>query len=465
MRRIIVRSVLAVVGVAVLGAGAFFGFLWLMMLKFNPAPPPLDYPKAKTAIDAQHQDIDYFAKLVAMDRSYAPQSRAQAEREIALLAARKDVLPRPMLRVAFMRVLALADNGHTRMVAEEAYPAKTLPIGAVLFSDGLYILAARQDYADLLGARVTAIDHMPIDQVFAHLDPLRGGIPSWRRYNAVQAITLQDILYGAGIAADPDRSLFTVEQNGSMRDRMIASYTPKPSDPLVKWMRWLEPAPVPGLKDWRLLQPAGIPDTLMDGAKTFRRERIAGSCAMLIELKANVDTGDEKIADFIGATTADMKAHPPCALILDMRFNTGGDYTNTSAFAAALPGLVAPGGRIFLLTGPSTFSAAITTTAFVKQAGGDRVTILGEPVGDRMPFFAEGYRGCVPNAHLCVYYQTGKHDYEHPCTDWNECYWLNWFYPARVKTFAPDETVSMSFADWQAGRDPVYARAVELAKN
>ena len=37
--------------------------------------------------------------------------------------------------------------------------------------------------------------------------------------------------------------------------------------------------------------------------------------------------------------------------------------------------------------------------------------ILGEPVGDRLNFFSEGNRGCLPNYHLCVSYERGKHDY------------------------------------------------------
>jgi hypothetical protein len=115
------------------------------------------------------------------------------------------------------------------------------------------------------------------------------------------------------------------------------------------------------------------------------------------------------------------------------------------------------------LTGPSTFSAGITTTAFVKQAGGDRVTILGEPVGDRLNFFSEGNQGCLPNYHLCVSYERGKHDYAHPCTDWDICFWLNRLYPVRVETLDPDETITMSFAEWQQGHDPVFERAVALA--
>jgi hypothetical protein len=160
-----------------------------------------------------------------------------------------------------------------------------------------------------------------------------------------------------------------------------------------------------------------------------------------------------------------MAAHPPCAVIQDLRFNGGGDYTNTYSFANRLPRLLTAKGHIFILTGPETFSAAITTTAFVKQAGGKRVTILGEPVGDRLSFYSEGGMGCLPHAHLCVYYQTGKHDYAQPCTDWDRCYWLNWLYPVRVKSLAPDEMIPLSFADWRAGRDPVFERALALAGN
>jgi hypothetical protein len=184
---------------------------------------------------------------------------------------------------------------------------------------------------------------------------------------------------------------------------------------------------------------------------------------MFIQLKSNVDAGKERIADFIAATEADMRADRPCNVILDMRYNGGGDYTNTVKFARMLPDLVATRGHIFLLTSPNTFSAAITTTAHVAQAGGDRVTILGEPVGDRLAFFSEGNRGCLPNYPVSMFYQTGRHDYTAPCSDLDVCYWLNYVYPVRVKTLEPSETITMSFADWKSGRDRVLERAIELA--
>jgi hypothetical protein len=149
---------------------------------------------------------------------------------------------------------------------------------------------------------------------------------------------------------------------------------------------------------------------------------------------------------------------------LDLRGDGGGDYTNTWHFAHVLPRLLPPGGHIFILTDSLTFSATITTAAFVKDAGGDRVTIIGEPVGDRLSFFSEGEKACLPNLRVCVYYQKAKHDYEHACTDWHECYWLNWFYPVRVKSLQPDVVVPLKFEDWNAGRDAAYFTARNLAE-
>ena len=78
-------------------------------------------------------------------------------------------------------------------------------------------------------------------------------------------------------------------------------------------------------------------------------------------------------------------------------------------------------------------------------------------------FYAEGGRTCLPNSKLCMGYETGKHDYAHPCRDVEQCYWLNWLYPVRVKSLEPDERIEMSFAEWRAGHDAVFERAEQLA--
>jgi hypothetical protein len=63
-----------------------------------------------------------------------------------------------------------------------------------------------------------------------------------------------------------------------------------------------------------------------------------------------------------------------------------------------------------------------------------------------------------------MYFQTAKHDYGHACNDWHDCFWVNWFYPVRVKSLQPDIVLPLKFEDWNAGRDDAYFTARDLAE-
>jgi hypothetical protein len=111
MRRRILKitgwTALAAVLFAVSLAAAFY-------MHFYRAAPAPAYPKATGPLVAQQQDLDYFGKLMARDRAFTPQTRAEADRRLAQLKASTVVLDHEHLRVALMQIMALADNGHSR---------------------------------------------------------------------------------------------------------------------------------------------------------------------------------------------------------------------------------------------------------------------------------------------------------------------------------------------------------------
>ncbi|MBV9062108.1 MAG: hypothetical protein JOY77_04155 [Alphaproteobacteria bacterium] len=323
-------------------------------------------------------------------------------------------------------------------------------------------MRAKPLYKDLLGGRLISIDGMPFTEIAKRLDGLRGGLPGFRRQNGTLYVSVQDILFGAGIAKAPMRSTWTVQlPSGALATRTLAAYRmPKSGDEPDTGYRWSSLAPL--AKGWVGYAPAAgtLPISRQNLDRVFENLAIAGSCARYVRLQDIIDTDGQRIAPFLQKTEAEIAAHPPCAVILDLRGNGGGNYTNAWHFAHTLPKLTK---HTYILTDPDTFSAAITTTAFFKETGGRNVTILGEPIGDRLAFFAEGSGACLPNSKLCDTYATGKHVYNGPCTDWHICYWVNWFYPVRVKSLAPDELIVERFADWDAGHDTPYERALALA--
>jgi hypothetical protein len=111
---------------------------------------------------------------------------------------------------------------------------------------------------------------------------------------------------------------------------------------------------------------------------------------MVIELRQNNDADTESIADALARFDAAIAQHHPRNVVLDMRLNSGGDLNTTRNFVRSLPDRIP--GRIFVLTSPWTFSAAISTTAYLKQAAPDRVTIVGDYVNG-----CEGFTDCHGN--------------------------------------------------------------------
>jgi hypothetical protein len=457
------RKIAVWIGVPV-GAIALIlgGLAWTFFAKFYPAPPVADYPQPQSPLDAQHQDLDYLARLVGMDRAYSATARAEARRRIESLQSLKRALSWEALRVETMRIAALADNGHTYVFSGGKRKPNLVPLRVSLFGDGLYVLRAED--SDLVGAQVEAIDGRPVDDVLAALDTLTGGLPAWRRQASALWIQSPAILHATGIAPRADRTTWRFRvADGRVIERTLTGTDLKPDETIDDNTRWLSTDPHPGtVAPWHVAA-APMPLPLRNFDRTFRTIPIGKTCVLFLQMKAVTDGSDETIARWLDTTRAAMQARPPCAIVLDMRYNTGGDYTTMYAFANELPELIAPGGRVFVLTGPQSFSATITTTAFVKQAMGGRTTILGEPVGDRLRFFAEGRSGCLPHAGICFHYATGKHDYTAPCNDPDVCFWTNYLFPVQVTTLAPDETIHLTHADWLAGRDPVFDRAMALA--
>jgi hypothetical protein len=195
-----------------------------------------------------------------------------------------------------------------------------------------------------------------------------------------------------------------------------------------------------------------LPVSLQDRTHVFASAAMP-SDGFYIGLAHNADADEGPIAGFLEGALTRIRSEHPAFVVLDMRMNGGGDYTTTYAFARALPE-AAGAAHIYVLTSAWTFSAAITTVGALKQAGGDRVRIVGEPVGDRLDFWAEGDSFQLPNAFLVVHYSSGRHVYDGPCSDTTTCFWLNYLYPVRVRSLAPDISAPWTFAAYRDGRDP-----------
>jgi hypothetical protein len=224
--------------------------------------------------------------------------------------------------------------------------------------------------------------------------------------------------------------------------------------------------PGPVAERWRhVMQGEAPPLYLSRPDEPFFGEWLetAGGPGLYMRLVMTMDVGEYSLSDFQSRMLAELEAREARFVVVDLRHNGGG--TIDPDFSRGVTERLGTDGRVFILTSPETFSGGITEAAYFKHFGGERAVVLGEPVGDNLIFWANGGTPMVlPNSRIPLNVWVSKEDWENGCDDWWLCFWPTMLTDVGVGTLAPDVPVSLSFADYRAGRDPVVERVIAMVE-
>lgn len=425
-----------------------------------PDPVPAEIPNEALG---QEADARYLSSFPDYDRSYTPSARARAKILLSRLVHDSKALSHEQFVLRVAEIAALADNGHTA-VDRNAFMKNTprIPLRTYLFADGLFVLYAGTGFEALLGARIDRIDGRPVQDVLQSLRKYRGGADNFRRLQLLPVLESPALLQAAGLARSRDRLVLDgVTAIGARFTQSVPAELRDKSAWVSNTSRLLFPDQFADKKMTSFLRASEARSVFFHAAKkVFWAEPLASG--YYIQLAHNADADEGPIAGFLEHCMSEIERMQPTFVVLDMRLNGGGDYTTTYNFARGLPRAVR-GAPIYVLTSGWTFSAAITTVAALKEVGADQVRIVGEPVGDRLDFWAEGQSFNLPNAFLVVSYSTGRHVYDGPCRDRETCFWLNDRYPVRVTSLSPDISAPWTFEAYRKGHDPALEAALSDA--
>ena len=131
----------------------------------TPAAAPAQRPVQLTA-EQWREDLAFMVAEMRRRHPdlYQSTSRQAFDAAVADLHARIPSMQRNEVIVGFMRIAAMVGDGHTRVDprkdAKFLFPS--MPLKLYLFDDGLFIRAARPDFAPLVGAEVVEIGGIPV---------------------------------------------------------------------------------------------------------------------------------------------------------------------------------------------------------------------------------------------------------------------------------------------------------------
>jgi len=428
-------------------------------------------PAAAVIVD-RSADLRQLRNWMTLEQSFSAEARAEAEELFTQYQRDAAQYTDPEFYMAVRRLVGLAENGHSNVSSGPIYRQfGLLPLRTYWFSDGLYVVRARRQYEALLGTRITAIEGTPLEELESRLMEFHGGNRgAFRRFAAPPLMLSPALLHAIGLAANPgELALSLVGSDGEAFAATVAAESaPVGAGRDAAW-RLLVATPLRGEgDDWLAVRgrDAELPLYFRDRGQRFRYVRLDGEIAY-IQLRANIGRPGDTLKDFTDRVRRQIEGDPPRAIILDNRQNGGGDLTRSADFALRLPGLVRDGGTVYVLTDHATFSAGIYTSFFPKIADPEHTVVVGEQVGDFTRFWAEAPGSVtLPDSGIRIGYATQMHDIGDGCHDPAICHMTRFpQWNIAVGRLEPDVPVGTTFADFEAGGDPVLERVLRAITN
>jgi hypothetical protein len=344
--------------------------------------------------------------------------KAQFDAEIADLDQRLDKLNDDEVLIGLAQILNSIGDGHTSIVYphEARFP---FPIKLTKFGNEIRVTAVGPGAEKALGARVIKIADMPIQQAYERAMTMtpRGELDGLRQGVALVILTRGLYLHGLGITSQHNNAIFTLQDDSGKLLTMNFHGSPSGDDP--DFSSGFAPKPL-----WQ--QRADEPFWCVNLAK-------AATVYCAFRSYQNLD---RNAADMFAL----LKSAHPSKLVIDMRDNGGGD--NTVGDAQLIKPLKARGdfnrkGRLYVLIGPLTFSAAMNNAAQFQDE--TNAILVGETIGEKPNSYQEPRQFRLPNSHLVIRASTLYYE----------------FRKKGENAVRPDKEIIPTWDDIKAGRDPV----------
>jgi hypothetical protein len=359
-----------------------------------------------------------------------------------------------------MQLVALIGDGHTQLDPHRPDFADWYPVRFYQFTDGYFITAAYKTDADLAGAKVLAIAGRPVGEVADAARTLEGSDNALNVTEHIFALENAELMRALGYAGQDGSLPITVQlSDGRRAERNLKPHRaddpryPK-NDSTFDWRFSSEVygPPIGTLDDWTTAYKglSAAAYRKIDNSRpihfTFRRPYVARA----IPEQSAYYIGVNNIADwtasgkgfhaFFRDALAEIDTMKPRSVIIDLRYNPGGDGYLVPAVMHEFVKREdnPPWKHLYLLTGRKTFSAAVIFMAgFIYNVP---CTIVGEPAGAPLDSYGDATDIDLDRTGMRLHVSTIWHKLE----DQGERY-----------TIMPvDVPAPFSFADYAAGRDP-----------
>jgi hypothetical protein len=280
--------------------------------------------------------------------------RATFVRAFEALDRRLPSLSRADGFASLSRFVALVGEAHTGLDLGGDTPAKFHTFGLKLYpyADGVAVQAAQPALRDLAGARLLAIDGVPVDDVIRRVTPYAHASNAMTVRWVLPFLLRPEILHAAGVTREPLAATmrFTLA-DGTRAERRIT-----PAEPAA--LAGFNPFRLGPATDWVDARPASapVPLYLRHPDRPYWFEVDDATRTLYIQDNLVVSHGEETLSAFFTRAIAAAHDRGVERVVLDLRLNGGGDNTLLDPIVTALAAdpVVNRRDRFFVILGRQT---------------------------------------------------------------------------------------------------------------
>jgi tetratricopeptide (TPR) repeat protein len=339
-------------------------------------------------------DLAFFAREVKR-RAYAPFASV-SERDFDATVARliEDVPNQSDFQIlaGLLRLLRPLGDGHAFAIPDQEKPGVGLPVKFFMFAEGLFVTAATEAYRETIGAQVLTIDGRPVDEMLVAVEPLISRDNDQQvKWIGPELLRWTPLLHALGLVGEPDQVTLGLRLGpDSQTTVVVKAVEVGPHD---------YPSVAPPPRPTRP-RPAGwvcLPDTVDAPMPLYLRncdlpywfEYLPDSGAVYFQFNGVADQPRESLADFSTRLFTFIDNHDVTKLIIDLRWNGGGNTFLVQPLLHRLIGCtkINQPGCLYVIIGRGTFSAAQNTTTAIERE--TNAIFVGEPSGSRPNFIGE----------------------------------------------------------------------------
>ena len=373
------------------------------------------------------EDLDLFTSTLEENHKnlYSNISKEEFQAEVEQVRAELPGMSEGQFYYSLRRLLSLVGDAHTSLgFTDSNYRHLTaLPFAVMYFEDGWHLMMLEEQNQQYLGYGLLAIDGTPIDEVYAKAKTIMSyENESWARQQFSNTINFLDALKYLGIVGEDADSITLTIQKGEGSPE--------------------ETLPLKGMNEEEIFAAAILQverrETPATAARGYYRTLDLGDGAFFLQYNTCQEAEDLPMAEFVELTSDALCAGQYTKVILDLRYNTGGDSRIFEPMIEKLGELKEQQGfQVYVLIGRNTFSSAIINSIQAQEAL-DAV-LVGEQTSGSVNGYGELQSFQLKNTPIQVYYST-KYFELIPGYDKDSLY--------------PDQPVAQTYADYVAGVDP-----------